>query len=259
MSERICANCACAMRPVGRWFRIILSRWPGLMACISHPDAPGQMREVSHLDTCRDFRPKYRPPVRREPPEPPNDKIRYIALTKGRFAIVDADDFEWLNQYTWCINGTGRGKWYACRMEGRTMIRMHRMIMNAPKGMLVDHINGNGLDNRRSNLRLCTPRQNMGNRRKCRGKSAYKGVFYHKIDGKRYAKIKYKGETIHLGTFDDDVEAARAYDRKAVELFGEFACLNFPEEHGRSARPVADERPTPIRAGSPSPIPARRD
>jgi AP2 domain/HNH endonuclease len=243
MSERICANCVCALRPVGRWFRIILSRWPGLLACISHPDAPGQMREVSHLDTCRNFRRKYKPPVRRKPPEPPNDEIRYIALTKGRFAIVDAADYEWLNQYKWCLSSTNQGRCYACHMEGRTQISMHRLIMNAPKGMLVDHINGNGLDNRRCNLRLCTPTQNMCNRRKYGGKSQYKGVFRNKKSGRYYAKISFKRETIYLGTYDEEIEAARAYDRKAIELFGEFAYLNFPEEHGRDRRPAVATGP----------------
>lgn len=241
MSERICANCACAMRPVGRWFRIILSRWPGLLACISHPDSPGQMREVSHLDTCRNFRRKYKPPVRLEPPEPPSDDIRYIALTKGRFAIVDAADYEWLNQYTWqaAYNGT---KFYATTKKGRGgNIWMHRLIMNAPKGMVVDHINGNGLDNRRCNLRICTRQQNAYNSRRCRGTSQYKGVHFEKATGGWRATITCKGEHFNLGLFDDEVEAARAYDCKAIELFGEFAYLNFPEEHGRQGRPaVAD-------------------
>ena len=226
MSERICANCACAMRPVGRWFRIILARWPGLLACISHPESPGQMREVSHLDTCRNFRPRYRPPVRRKPPEPPNDDIRYIALTKGRFAIVDAADFEWLNRYKWqaAYNGT---KFYATTKNRRGgNIWMHRMIMKAPKGMVVDHINGNGLDNRRCNLRICTPQQNSCNRRKhADGKSRFIGVspWHHKWQ----VSVGHQ----YVGLFEDEVEAAKARDRKAIEMYGEHARLNFPPQH----------------------------
>lgn len=231
MTERICANCTCAVRPTGRWFRLIMAHWPGLLACISHPDAPGRMREVTRLDTCRNFRAKARPAVRRKPPELPSDDIRYIPLTQGRFAIVDTADYAWLSQYKWCLNSTRAGGQYACRRVGRKQVSMHRLIMNAPKGMVVDHIDGNGLNNRRSNLRLCTPGQNMCNRRKYRGKSQYKGVFRKTRDGRCYAKIGFQGEKIYLGTFDTEIEAARAYDRKAIELFGEFARLNFPEAY----------------------------
>ncbi|UCD51674.1 MAG: HNH endonuclease [Phycisphaerales bacterium] len=241
MSERICANCACAVRPVGRWFRIILARWPGLLACISHPEAPGQMREVSHLETCRNFRRKYSPPGRREPPEPANDDIRYIALTKSGFAIVDAADFEWLNQYKWqaTCNGT---KFYATTKNRRAgNIWMHRLIMNAPKGMVVDHINGNGLDNRRCNLRICTRQQNAYNSRRSQGTSQYKGFHFEKATGAWRATITCQGEYYNLGLYDSEVEAARAYDRKAIELFGEYAYLNFPEEHGRQRREAATD------------------
>jgi len=238
MSERICANCACAIRPVGHWFRIILSRWPGLLACISHPEAPGQMREVTQADTCRNFRRKYQPPVRRKPPEPPSDDIRYIALTKGRFAIVDAGDYEWLNRRKWQAAYTCR-KFYANTKNGRNgTLWMHRLIMNAPKGMVVDHINGNGLDNRRCNLRICTWQQNACNSCPSRGTSRYKGVHFERATGRWRATISCRGEHHNLGLYESEVEAARAYDRKAIELFGEFAYLNFPEEHRRERRPA---------------------
>lgn len=236
MSERICANCAYAMRPVGRWFHIILSHWPGLLACISHPETPGQMREVSRLDTCRHFRPKYKPAVRREPPEPPSDDIRYIALTKGRFAIVDAVDYEWLSRYKWRATFNG-GSWYAATTIKNRNVLMHRMIMDPPEGIVVDHIDGNSLDDRRCNLRICTRQQNAYNCRRSRGTSPYKGVCFEKITGRWRASIVYQGERLNLGLYESEVEAARAYDRKAIELFGEFAYLNFPEEHGRQGRP----------------------
>ena len=116
---------------------------------------------------------------------------------------------------------------------------MHRQIMKAPKGMVVDHIDGNGLNNRRSNLRICTPRQNQWNRCPLKTRkqtSPFKGVQYPTGKSRPYARIQYNGKTIHIGVFDSEVEAAQAYDRKAVELFGEFAYLNFPEDYGRPPR-----------------------
>ncbi len=105
---------------------------------------------------------------------------------------------------------------------------MHRQIMNAPAGLVVDHIDGNGLNNRKSNLRVCTQGQNSLNsrpRRNC--SSRYKGVSFYKRDKIWQAQIFYNFRTINIGRFDDEVEAALAYDRKAEELFGEFAYLNF--------------------------------
>ena len=105
--------------------------------------------------------------------------------------------------------------------------------MQAPDGMVVDHIDGNSLNNRRSNLRICTPRQNTANRAKTRnGTSRFKGVHFCTRDRKWRAQIGVDGARRFIGDFDDEVEAARAYDRKAAELFGEFAYLNFPEEAG---------------------------
>jgi len=107
---------------------------------------------------------------------------------------------------------------------------MHRVIMRAPKGVMCDHRNYNGLDNRKSNLRLCTSAQNQYNKRPKKGcASRYKGVVLRK-DCKRWrARIGFKRKRIHIGDFDDQMDAAMAYDDKAVELFGEFAYLNFPE------------------------------
>lgn len=105
---------------------------------------------------------------------------------------------------------------------------MHREIMNAPKGMVVDHIDGNGLNNRKSNLRICTQAQNNLNSRPKRNcSSRYKGVSFYKRDKIWQVQIFHNSRTIFLGRFDDEIEAALAYDRKAAELFGEFAYLNF--------------------------------
>ncbi len=161
------------------------------------------------------------------PPEPPNDQIRYIPLTRGMYAIVDADDYEELSKHKWTLIKRGNNE-YAGRREKGRHISMHREIMNTPDDMVVDHINGNGLNNRKGNMRNCTKAQNSYNSRPRGGRSGYVGVTYHKRSGKFSAAIGYNGEKIHVGEFDDEVEAARARDRKALELQGEFAYLNFP-------------------------------
>ena len=104
---------------------------------------------------------------------------------------------------------------------------MHRAIMNAPKGVMVDHIDRNGLYNRKRNLRLCSRRENSYNRRgNSRGSSQHKGVFWHNVCGKWMAGITYNGKFSYLGVYVSEKDAAKAYDEKAKELFGEFAYLN---------------------------------
>lgn len=106
---------------------------------------------------------------------------------------------------------------------------MHSFIMSPPVGFIIDHKDHNGLNNQRSNLRICTYEQNQYNRKKCRKKcsSIYKGIYWHKRDKKWIAKIRVNNERICIGYFNDEIEAARAYDIKAKELFREFACPNF--------------------------------
>ncbi|MBA7691068.1 hypothetical protein ES703_99606 [subsurface metagenome] len=152
-----------------------------------------------------------------------------IPLTQGKFAIVDAEDYDRLNQYKWYASKC-KNTFYACRVEGGTTIRMHREIMRAPKGLICDHIDHNGLHNRKGNLRLCTNAQNSYNQQACAtGTSKYKGVCWHKCRSKWSARIRCDGKFYNLGDFDNEMEAAMAYDNKAAELFGEFAWLNFPE------------------------------
>jgi hypothetical protein len=152
-----------------------------------------------------------------------------IPLTQGKFAIVDAEDFDRLSQYKWYA-ARGRSTYYATREENGRTVRMHRQIMHAPKGVLVDHIDHNGLYNRRRNLRLCTNAQNVYNQQaRPNGTSKYKGVCWHKGKKKWRARIGCSGKLHSLGDYKDEIEAAKVYDDKAVELFGEFACLNFPE------------------------------
>jgi hypothetical protein len=149
-----------------------------------------------------------------------------IPLTDGGYAYVDAADYEWLRQWTWHLeNG------YAARWDKRKKVLMHRQIMPPPRGMVVDHFDGNKVNNCRINLRVCTRSENSRNRRKCGGASSvYKGVYYNRERHKWSARCIYRDEPIWLGYFDSEVEAARAYDRMAVELFGAFARLNFPRE-----------------------------
>ena len=154
-----------------------------------------------------------------------DSKVCRIPLTQGYFAIVDADDYEELNQYKWHVKVKSNGR-YAYRTQGRKEIPMHRQILNAPAGMWCDHINHNGLDNRRCNLRLCTPQQNAYNRRPLGGTSKYKGVHWDRHRRKWRARIRHNGRLIHIGYFDYEADAVIAYDDYAIEMFGEFAYLN---------------------------------
>ncbi|MBW8039596.1 MAG: hypothetical protein FVQ85_06310 [Planctomycetes bacterium] len=158
-----------------------------------------------------------------------DDGARYIPLTQGRFAVVDADDYERLIKHKWSCQKS-KNNCYASRAYGYTRISMHRVIMKAPKGLQVDHIDGNGLNNRKSNLRLCTHAENVHNSRPMRNVSSkYKGVCWHKDKKKWCVSITKSDRRSYLGHFDDEIVAAREYDKKAKELFGEFAYLNFAE------------------------------
>jgi len=108
---------------------------------------------------------------------------------------------------------------------------MHREVIDIPKHMLCDHINGNGLDNRAANLRPATVSQNLCNRPKTKTKtrSKYKGLEWDKIQRKWKVRIQCDGRKIYLGSFSKEIDAAKAYDKKARQLFKEFACLNFPD------------------------------
>jgi hypothetical protein len=157
-----------------------------------------------------------------------NHAPRLIPLTRGQFAIVDAEDYPSLSQYTWFAEGTPNN-YYAVRKENGKSIKMHRQITNAPDHLVVDHIDHNGLNNRKSNLRPCTFAENCRNLRSSRHKtSRYKGVHWRKRGKKWAAAIRCDNKTHHLGYFKDEIEAARAYDKAATTFHGEFASLNFP-------------------------------
>jgi len=155
--------------------------------------------------------------------------MKYLPLSQGKYSIVDDEDYDWLNQWKWYAKHN-KTRWYAVRTTQRPCrinIRMHRLIMSAPQGRDVDHINGNGIDNRRKNLRLCTRSENLANKAKY-GKcsSKHKGVWWHKTAKKWAAGIMKNKKAIHLGLFDSEIEAAIAYDNKAKKLYGEYAMLN---------------------------------
>jgi hypothetical protein len=143
------------------------------------------------------------------------------------FATVDDSDYEEVSKYRWYAFGHGRNVYAATSKNGR-MVYMHRMLMRPRKGYVVDHIDGNGLNNRRCNLRVCTPAQNLINKAPRGGTSRFTGVYRAKK--KWLAHVTHRGKYYYLGVFDDEVEAAKARDRKAYELHGEYAYLNFPED-----------------------------
>lgn len=153
--------------------------------------------------------------------------MKRIKLTQGKFAIVDDKDFEYLNQFKWFAQKDGY-TWYALRRgKQRKIVRMHRLLTGISKGKSIDHINGNGLDNRRENLRICTQQQNICNSRKRKNTSSkYKGVSWYARGHKWAAYIQTKNKQKHLGYFDKAIEAALAYNTAAKKLHGQFARLN---------------------------------
>jgi hypothetical protein len=160
--------------------------------------------------------------------------FRRIPLTQGKYAIVDPEDFERLNKHKWYAVRDTR-TFYAHRKKrvGKkyVSIGMHREILDPPGHLVVDHINHNGLDNRKANLRLATSAQNSYNRRQLRKNksSKYIGVSWKERTKKWAAIICYKRENIIIGYFKDEIQAAKAYDKAAKKYHGQFASLNFPE------------------------------
>ena len=148
--------------------------------------------------------------------------MKQIELTRGKFAVVDDRDFIRLSICKWYCLPT-RNICYAARDGSGTTVYMHREIMGAGLGQKIDHKNGDGLDNRREDLRFCTHTENLRNMKK-RG---YKGVSWHKASRKWGAYICVDGRSKYLGLFVSQKDAAQAYDRAATEYFGEFASTNF--------------------------------
>jgi hypothetical protein len=159
--------------------------------------------------------------------------MKYIELTQGQRAIVDDDDYEELSRWKWHALKRG-GTFYGARKSSTNMaqykprytVYIHAFIMDTPQGMYTDHINGNGLDNRKSNLRICTSMQNQYNTGpNSRNTSGYKGVYWSKSNNKWQARIKINKKKVYLGNFKTLEDAYTAYCNKAQEAHGEFARL----------------------------------
>ena len=163
--------------------------------------------------------------------------MKEILLTQGKVALVDDEDFDFLNQWKWHTRVQSTGNCYAARsIHSKNTCHcmfMHRLIMNTFIGMEVDHIDHNGLNNQKYNLRNCTHAQNRSNNRKYKNTKQYKGLNIIKYQGKKgnkeyiQSQIKYNNKLIKLGIFKTTIDAAKAYDEAAKELFGEFASVNF--------------------------------
>ena len=249
--EQGCNNCCFSTYAIG----------PGRPALICRQKAgsEGRWKICSPLRKCLNFYPSRASNPKRHAPH-------LIPLTRGQFAIVNADDYPRLSRFTWFAEGA-RNKYYAVRKENGKSIKMHRQIMGLPSvstveppndqvlenspststaknstlkthnchrhfgdGMVVDHIDHNGLNNQKKNLRLATFTQNCQNQRRCsHGTSKYKGVHWHKSCKKWAAAIRCDNKTYHLGYFKDEIAAALAYDSAARRLHKDFAALNFPD------------------------------
>jgi hypothetical protein len=159
--------------------------------------------------------------------------MKKVKLPDGKVVLVDDEDFEWITHWKWHSRVSGK---HVCavrvvyvdgRKAGKYTVLMHRVIMGAPENMAVDHINGDPLDNRKSNLRVCTAYENSLNRRVgVNNTSGYKGVHLHTKLKRWTARIGANGKRLHLGLFDTPEEAAKAYNLAAVQHHGKFAKLN---------------------------------
>lgn len=153
--------------------------------------------------------------------------FKLIPLTQGKFAIVDAEDFEWLSQWKWyaCLK---HGNWYAYTKHSKLCMQRLILGLTAGDGKKSDHINHRTLDNRRRNIRICTNTENQQNRNISKNNtSGFKGVYWGKDREKWITRIQFNKKKIWLGYFSNKIEAAKCYDKAAKKLFGEFARCNF--------------------------------
>lgn len=175
--------------------------------------------------------------------------MKEVHLTQGKVALVDDEDFDRVAAFRWqafLIGSKGspeQQKWYACRRvrlaDGRRSNQlMHRFILDDCSAPHIDHANGNGLDNRRANLRPCTAKENNRNRVVQRASSRYKGVHWHCQGQKWCAQIRVDGKKKHLGLFASETQAATAYDDAAIYHFGDYARLNLPKRHSDRHKPT---------------------
>ncbi len=228
--------------------RQLMNKWlrqDTRLLCTNQPGSPGGLQEVRPTESCRNFRMKrWKVPAsqqvkpgsgrrRRTCGSEADAEIRRIPLSRGLFAIVDAADYEELSKYKWSASKRGRNPYAITRINGKC-VAMHRMIMKPPPGKTVDHIDQNASNNRRSNLRVCTHRQNQANRGPRGGARRFVGV--SRCGKKWVAEIMHRGKCYYLGLYASEIEAAKARDRKAYELNHEYAFVNLPEELKRWLR-----------------------
>lgn len=143
-------------------------------------------------------------------------------LPCGKVFLFDLEDYDYISRYSWCSQN---GRYVKTRLKpSNVFTTLHKFLMNTPPGMTIDHINGNGFDNRRKNLRLATKCQNQANRK---AESGYKGVCFAKRLNKWRAAIRSENKVYHLGVFENEIDAAKAYDAAAHHLHGKYAKTNF--------------------------------
>ena len=160
--------------------------------------------------------------------------MKKIKLSKGKFALIDDEDFERASKIIWHLQKT---RWFEYAANSITVspnkqskLYLHRFILNAPKGMVVDHIDGNGLNNQKSNLRLCTNGQNQSCGKKRSAASGFRGVGRSQNRHKKWqVYITHENEKHFIGCFENKIEAAKAWDKAAIKYHGEFATLNFKD------------------------------
>ena len=162
-------------------------------------------------------------------------------MAQPQYAKVDPSNYKRLRKYEW-LSKKGKNSFYARRRvptgKGgkQTLVYMHQEVIKVAKGMLVDHINHDGMDNREANLRAATHSQNLYHRKKGSGttQSKYKGIYWRKKNRKWQALITFEKKRIYLGFFRSEIDAAKAYDHAAIKYHGEFASLNFPQSRSDS-------------------------
>jgi hypothetical protein len=160
--------------------------------------------------------------------------MKEIELSNGGITQVDDEDYSFLSQFNWW-SSKHKHCYYVETKRGGKIVRMHRLIMGVTdKKDFIDHIDHNGLNNQKKNLRVCTNSENVRNKRKHMGASKYMGVALHNVvsrHGKHYScwkvRITHNKKVMFLGLFKNEIEAAKAYDRAAIMYHGEFANLNF--------------------------------
>ncbi|MFA7100704.1 MAG: HNH endonuclease [Bacilli bacterium] len=167
--------------------------------------------------------------------------MKRIPLTKGQFALVDDEDFDYLSRWKWQAQKKHYGGFGACRRCACPLIKqycriyMHRQILSCPKGLEIDHKDLNPLNNQKSNLRICTGSQNCMNRLPRKNTSSkYKGVSWMKRNKKWIAYVCINRITIYLGIYNSESNAAKVYDKAAKKYHGEFARLNFKESNNQN-------------------------